>query len=543
MLASNFRHGVAPRESQIEILTKMDSLLKSGYKRIIVSAPTGIGKSYVAKAVADSLGTSFIVTSTRQLQDQYLRDFPEIRRIKGMSNFECHQLMEKSGVTLRSRAMAKGLTCDRGQCVTKSGSKIVATCEYKTAGEHGRQCVYYKQKEDGLRFHQTVLNYAMYFQLKKYQSDIEGVDRDTVVFDEAHTIEGEVVRFIGYDVRGSYLMEAGLDQRDYDLESTGGMVDLLGALREAYGRLIQQRSSDTNTAAGVMALQRISRRFEGVTNIRKEVNAGRNNFIVQEPEFDRRGELSRVSIVPLDISGYVRDLFDSDVQVFMSATIDKENFSRMMGMGECGYIDVSKSPFPAENRRVNFLDVARLSSKSPESDEIRVAQMIDSVMSTHQDSRGLILTSSRARCRRLHERLSRKQASRIEFAHSVNEDQSTIDEVLAVHADTPNGVLLSSSLWQGIDLKGGLSRFQIIEKCPYPNLGDSRVAAKARADRSWYVYQTVVKVLQGMGRSVRDRDDHAVTYVMDSSVRQLLDRNRGMVPAAYHDVIYPGRAR
>lgn len=543
MLAANFRDGVAPREEQKKILSEMESLLRSGYKRIIVSAPTGIGKSYIAKAVADSLGTSFIVTSTKQLQDQYLRDFPELRRIKGMSNFECYQLMDKSGVTLRSRAKAKGLTCDKGQCTTKSGSKVVATCEYKTAGERGRQCVYYKQKEEGLRFHQTVLNYAMYFQLKRFQPELDGVGRDVMVFDEAHSIENEVVRFIGYDIRGSYLAETGLDQRDFDLESTGGMISLLDALRESYGELIRRESSDPRTAGDIIRLKRISRRFEGVVSIRRDLNANQDNFIVQDPEFDRQGQLAKVSVVPLDVSKYVPDLFDSDIQVFMSATIDRDNFARIMGIPECGYIDVPISPFPVSSRRVNFLDVARLSSKSPESDELRVAAMIDSMMSTHQNSRGLILTSSRARCHRLRDRLSPGQAGRIEIAHSVNEDQTTIEEVLSVHADTPNGVLLSSSLWQGIDLKGDLSRFQIIEKCPYPSLGDSRVAAKNDADRRWYVYQTIVKLLQGLGRSVRDHDDHAVTYVMDGSVRDLLERNRRMVPAAFHDVLYAERPR
>lgn len=538
MLAANFRRGVVPREGQVEILDKMDSLIKSGYKRIIVSAPTGIGKSYVAKAVADSLGSAFIVTSTKQLQDQYRADFPEMKVIKGMSNFECYQLMEKSGVRERDAAMAKGLRCDRGQCTIKSGSRTISTCKFRTAEETGRQCAYYRQKDDGLAFGQAILNYAMYFQLKKFQPDLPGVDRDVAIFDEAHTIEGEVVRFIGYDVWGSYLEETGLDQRDFDLESVPGMLDLLDTLRESYGELIQRSELEPDTPGEVMRLKRITSRFDGIVDIRRDIHANTDNFIMQEPQFDQAGSLSRASVVPLEVSKYVPNLFDSEIQVFMSATIDKDNFSRIMGMDDCGYIDIPKSPFPAQNRNVRFLDVARLNSRSPDSDEEAVAAVINRMMENHVGSRGLILTSSKARCYRLLRRLSRDQAKRVQLAHSVNEDNITMNEILAAHADTHNGVLLSSSLWQGIDLKGDLSRFQIIEKCPYPNLGDSRVAAKARADRNWYTYQTVVRLLQGLGRSVRDKDDSAVTYVMDSSVRDLLERNRRMVPAAYHDVLY-----
>ena len=537
MFIERFRAGVTPREGQRYILGRIEELLKSGHKKIIISAPTGIGKSYVAKAIADTLGDAFIVTSTKQLQDQYKNDFVELKSIKGKSNFECRQLMEKSGVYDKRRALLKNLTCDRGRCVIKQSGRVMATCEYKAPRDDGRQCVYYKQKDDGLAYGQTILNYAMYFHLMTFQSDLPGVSRSTAIFDEAHTIENEVVRFIGYDVWGSYLTETGLDQKRFELETVDGMLDLLESLRDGYARMLET-SAEARTPQQIMAQKRMEQRLEGIINARSDIRAHQNNFIMQDPEFDNTGSLRRVSVAPLNVSQYTLDLFDADIQFFMSATIDKAYFSRIMGFEDCGFIDVPKSPFLPENRRVLFNNVAWLNSRSPESDEIRVAKMIDSVMAMHQNSRGLILTSSKLRCHNLLKRLSHTQSKRIEMAHSVNEDNSTIEEVLKVHAETPNGVLLSSSLWQGIDLKGDLSRFQIIEKCPYPYLGDRRVKAKNDVDRSWYIYQTVMKLLQGLGRSVRDDTDHAATYVMDKSVQTLLERNRNMVPAAYHDMLY-----
>lgn len=536
MLLSHFAKGMTPRHNQRVILNRLDEMLKSGYKKIIISAPTGSGKSHIAATLAGALQSAFIVTSTKQLQDQYAGDFPEIPIIKGKSNFECYQLMEKTGITSKSRAFLKRLTCEKGQCMIKRNGKVVDICKFKEDSQ-GNQCTYYKQKDEGLQRPRTVLNYAMYFYLKKFQNTTPGVDRRVTIFDEAHTIENEVVRFIGYDVLGSHLTEVGLDQRRFDMESSLGMVRMLDSLKDAYADLIK-KSSKPITANEAMRLKRLDSRLDGIVNARRDINQNVDNFIMQKPQFDEAGRFKRVSAVPLDITGYTRDLFDSEVQIFMSATIDKSNFSKMMGLNNCAFIDVPKSPFPIESRRVHFQDVARLSSRSPESDEIRVAEAIDQILSRHQNSRGLILTSSRARCNNLLRRLSRQQAGRIEMAHSKNEDNSTIDEVLDVHRQTSNGVLLSSSLWQGIDLKGDLSRFQIIEKCPFPYLGDARVAAKNRADRTWYAYQTVVKILQGIGRSVRDMDDSAVTYVMDSAVRDILVRYRTMVPTAYHDILF-----
>ncbi|MGC2573232.1 MAG: helicase C-terminal domain-containing protein [Candidatus Nitrosopolaris sp.] len=60
-----------------------------GYRHIILEAPAGFGKSPVAIATALTLGSSYILTSTKNLQTQYARDFPFVRIAKGKNNFRC----------------------------------------------------------------------------------------------------------------------------------------------------------------------------------------------------------------------------------------------------------------------------------------------------------------------------------------------------------------------------------------------------------------------------------------------------------------------
>ena len=60
-----------------------------GYKYIVLEAPTGFGKSPVAIAVGRTLGTSYICSATKDLQTQYTNDFPYLRAIKGMGNYDC----------------------------------------------------------------------------------------------------------------------------------------------------------------------------------------------------------------------------------------------------------------------------------------------------------------------------------------------------------------------------------------------------------------------------------------------------------------------
>ena len=77
------------RKRQTFVLNEIDSAFSSGYRYIIVEGPTGFGKYPVAIAVARTLGTSYICTSTKDLQSQYARDFPFIRTAKGKNNFIC----------------------------------------------------------------------------------------------------------------------------------------------------------------------------------------------------------------------------------------------------------------------------------------------------------------------------------------------------------------------------------------------------------------------------------------------------------------------
>ena len=77
------------RGSQTQVLKEISEAFNSGYKHILLEAPTGFGKSPVAVAVATTLGSSYICTATKDLQTQYSKDFPFLRAAKGANNFRC----------------------------------------------------------------------------------------------------------------------------------------------------------------------------------------------------------------------------------------------------------------------------------------------------------------------------------------------------------------------------------------------------------------------------------------------------------------------
>ena len=64
------------------------------------------------------------------LQDQYIKDTPFLKPVKGKQNFPCHKLMSLEKVENTRRAMRWGLTCEKGVCqerVSKNGKKISIT--------------------------------------------------------------------------------------------------------------------------------------------------------------------------------------------------------------------------------------------------------------------------------------------------------------------------------------------------------------------------------------------------------------------------------
>jgi ATP-dependent DNA helicase DinG len=77
------------RPKQLEVLQQISDAINTGYRHIVLEAPTGFGKSPVAVTFARTLGSSYFCSATKDLQSQYTRDFPFLRSIKGMGNFTC----------------------------------------------------------------------------------------------------------------------------------------------------------------------------------------------------------------------------------------------------------------------------------------------------------------------------------------------------------------------------------------------------------------------------------------------------------------------
>jgi Rad3-related DNA helicase len=461
--------------------------------------------------------------------------------------------MDSEKVDNPRRAMRWNLTCDKGQCqerVSKKGKEVIEICKFKPTIKQveekthdSESCSYYLQKYEALVAPHSLWNYHAFFQIMKFNKKLfeDYLDRKVSVFDEAHKIEDQIIQFVGFDIFAGQVTECNLNSEKYDFTDLDSMIKLTDDMAFSYAKQIKdiKESAAFQNNPDFELITRLERRYDKSAQAKIDIMGDKDNFIVNDPLKDLNGNFRTISVKPIDVSKFAKTFFETEYQIFMSATINKQSFCENMGFvkDEVAFVDTQKSPFPIEHRQIDLLNIRRLSYGSTQEDELEVIKTIDRILDEHPNERGLILTSSIPRCQKILRFLSPKNTRRIRICHSINKDGKTQDEVITEHGSDPTVVLLSSSLWEGVDLKDDLSRFQIIAKVPYPNYKEKRTKAKMDKFPLWYTSQTLTKLLQGFGRSIRSNDDWAKTYVLDTAVNNVFFKAQQMIPKAYYDVL------
>jgi ATP-dependent DNA helicase DinG len=233
------------RENQSHVLDEIANAFASDYKYILLEAPTGFGKSPVAIAVARTLGTSYICTSTKDLQSQYAKDFPFVTVAKGKNNFICGVKEDfiksgtyrcGSGCVSNNTNECYHTTADYGLCMNNEDFQGKG-CKYKTflkdykINNKGtreekvfidndtktyyqerysqwlhlknlkeelriwRPCEYFDQLNIASASSHSILNYPIFLALLSNKKILPS--RELLILDEAHLLETEIVRFRG----------------------------------------------------------------------------------------------------------------------------------------------------------------------------------------------------------------------------------------------------------------------------------------------------------------------------------------------------------
>ncbi|MDQ3971414.1 MAG: hypothetical protein M3227_06970, partial [Thermoproteota archaeon] len=494
-LQSYFPHPYM-RDKQQKILEEIEQAIKSGFKYIFLEAPAGFGKSPVAIALARYLGSSHICTATKDLQAQYSRDFPFIREVKGKSNFIC----------IIKDEMGLDETCNYGPCLKDDGYDCIYKTklgDYKVQGEgtkyetveldHFAQkkyidkmksqskiiqfdwkpCHYYHQKWIALKSSHTIYNYKYFLSDVFYSNNLQ--KRQLLVLDEAHTVESEVADFKSFTIFNEgitgFLPKLSIPYKnEYDIET---WITFGTELREKLlifidkASTILEKNIDQYPFTEKNLIDAITKE-KNLATVIEDMRNNKDNWIVTNVEKAANNQLRKVLVTPIDVSSYFKDILDKgSISLFMSATILSKDYLCKIGgikSDQVKFIRVQESNFPLKNRPIYLMNVAWLNAKTMNQSLPAIANAVNNIMTTHKNEKGIIHTTSYSQLRFIKENISKENAIRL------IETGSKFDrnEMLEKHYNSSKPtVLISPSLYLGVDLKDNLSRFQIIVKVPY----------------------------------------------------------------------------
>ena len=150
----------------------------------------------------------------------------------------------------------------------------------------------------------------------------------------------------------------------------------------------------------------------------------------------------------------------------------------------------------------------------------KVVDQIKEICTFHENDKGIIHTHNNTITKFLAEKLLDKRF--------LIREPGVRNEILLeqhIENDDPT-VLVSPSMSHGVDLKDKLARFQIIVKAPFLPTKDKRIEKLMKDDFHWYTNKMLCTLIQACGRTIRSKEDHCITYILDGTIVESIVRNK-----------------
>ena len=520
------------REQQEYILSKLP---KSKKRFLVIEAAPGTGKSAIAKTLANYYASSYILTATKQLQDQYKTEFNDICIMKGSSNYKCSQ--------------DNYVYCNMAICNTNHDIKF--DCIKNSL------CPYYNAKARAEMSKNLVTSYSYFFTFMK-DTDIKGsfAKRDLLVIDECHLLEQQLTSWASINltfkeldnkynfmpiVQDDFSMFISLSAKHLESGYTSSNQQYIQDIFICANKRIEQLSSELklhdvnsdeykSTIKTISSLKNLSRKMNVFI---KSVN--KNQFII-EPI----GEGAGLTIQPLKVETLFTEYMNpwaTKKVIFMSATIlNVKLFCEELGISRED-VDIIRvgSAFDPKKSPIYYVPAGKMNYKSLSSTMPNIIKYVDKIIDKHYMDKGIIHTGNYQIATDI--KSNSKYADRL----LLRSGYETNEDLIKRHCNSPEPtILLSPSLSTGTDLRDDLSRFQVVVKMPFASLADKRVKIKSDLNPEWYACEMLRTLIQSCGRSTRSEDDYSSTYILDSSLYYWLRKYHNLIPSQFKDrIVWP----
>lgn len=551
------------RNIQHEAIFKIiKSFINDNKKYFILECPTGGGKSAIALTTARILKEIFnyrstICTSTIALQDQYLNDFPELANLMGKNNYECTR---------------------KGHPLLKYNEQVCNDLQSLKLCNPRNDCPYVIARE----FWQHKGDYRItnsHFMIQAGVQVYSGVDQKAytpfVVIDEAHTLPNIILSHCYFKIEPLDLTKIYIDESfnhvlisefielkkliqdafllskkqdsDFILTQSTELIELSSdiltkiiTLEDMLLEIKDDYKTDFEMDNGITpdSCKTLSDYKKHYSKLRYPNYLNKSIDVIEElhntfeiisifektekiiaksssPEFTEIGPVSAKSISEYSI------LRKSDKFLFMSATICGMNdYVEELGLNPADVAVLSmNSPFEISRRKISYIPVAKFSYTNREeayNSIIKTADKIIDIMYQYYGKpvRGLIHSGTYVNADIFKEKSK--------FSNIIETPKTIRDAIKLTKKKSDNLILCSPTIYEGIDFKDDLARFQIIVKVPYDSLTDPLKKYNMKYHSKKYTKEAVIKLVQAYGRGTRHEEDYCTTFILDANFESIL---------------------
>jgi ATP-dependent DNA helicase DinG len=530
-LLAHFPDGATPRAAQTALLDELAGALASAEhdenapRVFFVEAPPGVGKSHVAMTLARWSGKAYLLTSQKQLQDQYEREFGSaVQLVKGRDNYPCE------------RYPGRRVPTTQGMCRRPGGPAC--------------QCPYARAKAAALAGPIFCTNTSYFLTLRQWRREhLER--RRLLVVDEAHRLEAQLANVFTLRLLPDDMVAwfgTVLPRCDTAEEYRAVLAEHLPRL-EAQIAIVErdlEALRQPTLDLGEFLLRPPSPEEAALLSARDGLGTvlGRLAFFVEsnDQEWIARPPAradGALELIPLSVAPMAAPLlFDAaELTVLISAFLGHPRaLAESLGLEAATTRAIrSDSPFPLAQRPIVYRPRGALSRETLAELEPVVFAEVAAILHAHPREKGVVHVPSYAAADRLVADLARRardEHRRLLPIASTLAKSAVLDHHRASRLPT---VLVSPSLREGVDLPDDFLRFQVLTKMPFPDLGDPWTRARAARDPRWYAVETAKSLVQIYGRSCRHAGDRGVTYVLDAQFGRFLLRYRPLLPRWFLD--------
>ena len=446
---ANFPEDFTPSDEQVNIIQQIEKAFKGGSKFVLCSAPTGSGKSFISKTLANVSGDhtntfknyintyeaykidqhgsfiyeqeckdelpagAFALTITKSLQDQYKSLFDDTSILKGKSNYQCE--------------VDPNYDVETAPCV--HSKHIRDDCWKKNI------CPYYNARNESLVSKFSALNYNMFLALPKHLKS-----RDYIICDEASELEDEIVKQFStmIDVKRLRMFKIKI----FPLTSTApaSVQKWINTIRVEVTSHLDDLRSNMKKSAGLTQTEK--NKFQYLNNMHRTLTLidetwSTCEYVVQVQDKDN------IKLTPLRVNTLTKYIFEyADKILLMSATIiDHKNLAKTLGIKDYKYIE-SDSGFDAKKAPIYISQTNKLNHANLQKALPSVMKQIKMICDKHKDDKGVIHTHTNAITKYVQNSVD---GNRFLYRNELYKNEDILDIHLAAAIVAPNASFVSKT--------------------------------------------------------------------------------------------------